>query len=52
MGDLQKSEDIYERLANALDALPHGFARTPSGVETEADQDGVHRGGGVPRRAS
>ena len=25
--------DIYERLANALDALPHGFARTPSGVE-------------------
>jgi Pyruvate/2-oxoacid:ferredoxin oxidoreductase delta subunit len=27
------SEDIYERLAAALDALPHGFARTPSGVE-------------------
>jgi NAD-dependent dihydropyrimidine dehydrogenase PreA subunit len=26
-------DDIYERLANALDALPHGFARTPSGVE-------------------
>ena len=26
-------EDIYERLANALDALPHGFARTASGVE-------------------
>jgi NAD-dependent dihydropyrimidine dehydrogenase PreA subunit len=25
--------DIYERLANALEALPHGFARTPSGVE-------------------
>jgi len=25
--------DIYERLANALDALPHGFARTQSGVE-------------------
>jgi len=25
--------DIYERLANALDALPHGFARTKSGVE-------------------
>ena len=25
--------DIYERLAHALDALPHGFARTPSGVE-------------------
>ncbi|MCU0559084.1 MAG: hypothetical protein MUD16_02690 [Desulfobacterales bacterium] len=28
-----KSEDIYERLANALEGLPHGFARTPSGVE-------------------
>ena len=27
------SVDIYERLANALEALPHGFARTPSGVE-------------------
>jgi hypothetical protein len=26
----QKTEDIHERLANALDALPHGFARTPS----------------------
>jgi Pyruvate/2-oxoacid:ferredoxin oxidoreductase delta subunit len=25
--------DIYERLADALDALPHGFARTASGVE-------------------
>jgi ferredoxin len=25
--------DIYERLANALDALPHGFSRTQSGVE-------------------
>jgi NAD-dependent dihydropyrimidine dehydrogenase PreA subunit len=31
--DPQTSVDIYERLANALDALPHGFARTPSGVE-------------------
>ena len=30
-----KTEDIYERLANALEALPHGFARTPSGVEFE-----------------
>jgi len=28
-------EDIYERLAAALEALPHGFARTPSGVEFE-----------------
>ena len=27
------SDDIHERLANALDALPHGFARTASGVE-------------------
>ena len=25
--------DIYERLAKALEALPHGFTRTPSGVE-------------------
>ena len=25
--------DVYERLANALDALPHGFPRTASGVE-------------------
>ena len=27
------SEDIYERLVAALDALPHGFPRTASGVE-------------------
>jgi len=27
------SDGIYERLADALDALPHGFARTASGVE-------------------
>ena len=33
MSNPDKSEDIYERLADALDALPHGFARTPSGVE-------------------
>ena len=33
MSNPQTSEDIYERLAAALDALPHGFARTPSGVE-------------------
>lgn len=31
----EKEIDIYERLANALEALPHGFARTPSGVEFE-----------------
>ncbi|MCX6550678.1 MAG: 4Fe-4S binding protein [Acidobacteria bacterium] len=29
------NEDIYERLADALAALPHGFARTASGVEIE-----------------
>ena len=30
---MDTSEDIYERLVDALDALPHGFPRTPSGVE-------------------
>ena len=33
MKNTDKSVDIYERLANALEALPHGFARTKSGVE-------------------
>jgi len=33
MSSPDKPADIYERLANALEALPHGFARTPSGVE-------------------
>jgi predicted transcriptional regulator len=33
MIDPGNSEDIYERLADALEALPHGFARTTSGVE-------------------
>ena len=33
MAESPKIDDIYERLANALDALPHGFARTASGVE-------------------
>jgi electron transport complex protein RnfB len=33
MSKPDKSENIYERLAAALDALPHGFPRTPSGVE-------------------
>jgi len=28
-----RHDDAYERLADALDALPHGFARTASGVE-------------------
>jgi NAD-dependent dihydropyrimidine dehydrogenase PreA subunit len=33
MAESPQTDDIYERLANALDALPHGFARTASGVE-------------------
>jgi ferredoxin len=33
MSHSDRSEAIYERLAAALEALPHGFARTPSGVE-------------------
>jgi len=33
MSDQNKSEDIYERLADALDALPAGFTRTPSKLE-------------------
>jgi len=33
MGNTDKSIDIYERLAAAQEALPHGFPRTPSGVE-------------------
>ena len=33
MRNNDKSEDIYERLADALEATPHGFPRTPSGVE-------------------
>jgi len=33
MAESPRTDDIYERLANALDALPHGFARTASGVE-------------------
>jgi electron transport complex protein RnfB len=27
------SQDTYEQLAEALDRLPNGFPRTPSGVE-------------------
>jgi len=33
MSNTDKAIDIYDRLANALEALPHGFPRTPSGVE-------------------
>ena len=29
------SDDLYERLADALDRLPNGFPRTASGVEVE-----------------
>ena len=33
MSQAEETVDIYERLADELDALPLGFARTPSGVE-------------------
>ncbi|MCJ7641973.1 MAG: 4Fe-4S binding protein [Desulfobacterales bacterium] len=33
MKNTDKSVDIYERLADALDALPAGFTRTPSKLE-------------------
>ena len=33
MSEPKKSVDIYERLADALDALPAGFTRTPSKLE-------------------
>jgi electron transport complex protein RnfB len=33
MSNPDQRVDVYERLAKALEALPHGFARTPSGVE-------------------
>jgi Na+-translocating ferredoxin:NAD+ oxidoreductase subunit B len=33
MSQAEETVDIYERLAAALEALPHGFPRTPSGVE-------------------
>ena len=33
MSNTDMSVDVYERLADALDALPHGFPRTESGVE-------------------
>jgi len=35
MNHNDKSVDVYERLANALDALPSGFTRTPSKLEIE-----------------
>lgn len=33
MKNYEESVDVYERLADALDALPAGFTRTPSGLE-------------------
>lgn len=33
MSNKDNSIDVYERLAEALEALPHGFPRTESGVE-------------------
>ena len=33
MKNIKISEDIYEKLADALDALPAGFTRTPSKSE-------------------
>ncbi len=35
MNTPDNSIDIYERLASALEALPHGFCRTESGVEIQ-----------------
>jgi len=35
MSNINKSVDVYERLADAMDALPSGYTRTPSKVEIE-----------------
>jgi len=35
MNHNDKSVDVYERLADAMDALPSGYTRTPSKVEIE-----------------
>ena len=35
MNNTKISEDVYEKLADALDALPAGFTRTPSKLEIE-----------------
>jgi electron transport complex protein RnfB len=35
MRDVEQPVDVYERLADALDALPSGFTRTPSRTEIE-----------------
>ena len=35
MSNIDKSVDVYERLADAMDALPSGYTRTPSKIEIE-----------------
>ena len=35
MNNNNKSVDVYERLADAMDALPSGYTRTPSKIEIE-----------------
>jgi len=35
MNHIETSVDVYERLADAMDALPSGFTRTPSKLEIE-----------------
>ena len=52
MSNPDKSEDIYERLAAALEALPHGFPRTPSGVEIKLIKMAFTPGGGLRLPAS
>ncbi len=46
MNNTDKSVDIYERLADALDALPAGFTRTPSRLEMKLIRTGVLARGG------
>ncbi|MCK7538463.1 MAG: hypothetical protein MZV63_49670 [Marinilabiliales bacterium] len=41
MKNIKISEDVYEKLADALDALPAGFTRTPSKSEIKLDQNGL-----------
>lgn len=40
MSNPGESVDIYERLAAAQEALPHGFPRTASGVELKLIRTG------------
>ena len=50
MSNPDKSIDIYERLAAALEALPHGFPRTTSGVEIKLIKMAFTPGGGLACR--